>query len=61
MSKRKSSAPAMMPGQDAGEKFMAVLLWAQKNDCECPACEYFRELAGSILERHFPKEAEKDG
>ena len=50
----------MIPGQEAGEKFMAVLLWAQGSSCTCPACNYLREMASDMVSRHV-KEAKPVG
>lgn len=60
MSRRRQVEPAMVPGAEAGEKFMAILLWVQSSECKCPSCEYFRELGKTILEKHITEE-KKDG
>ena len=57
MSRRKAQAPSMIPGEKTGEEFMAVLLWAQKEGCTCPACRYFRDLADGLVKSHI-KEGE---
>jgi len=31
------------------EEFMAVLLWSQKGECDCPAAEYFRKLGADMM------------
>jgi len=52
MSKRKSvSAPVGMP-PEAG-KFVAVIAWAQKNECNCPAARYFREVGKQFIEQYL--------
>ena len=60
MSRRRKVEESMIPGEKAGEEFMAVLLWAQQSSCTCPACRYFRELAGRMISTHI-KEAEESG
>ena len=56
VSKRKSGAQAMLPGPEAGEEFMAVMLWAQTSSCTCPACNFLRDMAGRLVKTHV-KEA----
>jgi len=60
LSRAPKQAPSMIPGQEAGEKFMAVLLWAQGSSCTCPACNYLREMASDMVSRHV-KEAKPVG
>ena len=43
----------MLSGVKTGEEFMAVLLWAQKGGCTCPACRYFRGLAEGLVKTHI--------
>jgi len=40
---------------DAGdaEEFMALLLHAQSNPCECVFAKYFRELGKRMVKRHI--------
>jgi len=43
----------IMPGAEAGEKFMAILLWSQKSACTCQACQYLREMADRLISTHI--------
>jgi len=58
--KKRKRIEAMLPSEEAGERFMAVMLWAQSSDCDCEACRYFREMAANLIAKHI-KEAEKHG
>jgi len=52
LSKKRRVEEAMMQAPETGEKFMAILLWAQSSSCTCPSCEYFRDLAGRLISKH---------
>jgi len=55
MSKGKKRLESMIPSEEAGERFMAVMLWAQQSNCNCKACAYFRELAANLIKKHIGK------
>jgi len=42
----------MMQTPETGEKFMAILLWAQSSACTCPACAYLRDMAQRMISTH---------
>lgn len=44
-----------MPGPESGEQFMALILWAQKGECQCPACKYLRTMADQLIRSHVPE------
>lgn len=50
----------MVAGPKEGEKFMALILWAQQSTCACPSCEYMRDMAKQLISAHMP-EATKRG
>jgi len=52
LSRKRRVEEAMMQAPETGEKFMAILLWAQSSSCTCPSCEYFRELADRLISKH---------
>ncbi|RLE63560.1 MAG: hypothetical protein DRJ38_07235 [Thermoprotei archaeon] len=52
MSKKRRVEEAMMQAPETGEKFMALLLWAQSSSCTCPSCEYFRDFANRLISKH---------
>jgi len=60
LSKSRKKIESMLPSEEAGERFMAVMLWAQSSSCTCQACQYFREMAANLIRKHI-KEAEKRG
>jgi len=55
LSRSKKRIDSMLPSEEAGERFMAVMLWAQSSDCNCKACQYFRELAARLINKHIGK------
>ena len=54
MSKKRQIEETMMQTPETGEKFMAVLLWAQSSSCTCPACAYLRDMAQRMISTHVP-------
>jgi len=55
---RRTDSFGGMPVQEA-ERFMALLLAAQKTKHRCKWCSYFREVGERIMNQYV-KEAEKD-
>lgn len=56
MSKRSRSISSMPSPPPETEKFLAILLWAQRGECNCVACEYFRSMGSGMMERHITEE-----
>lgn len=55
MSKKKRSMPSMPSPPPETEEFLALLLWAQRGDCDCAACKYFRNMGSKMMDKHIPK------
>jgi len=53
LSAKKKRIESMLPSEEAGERFMAVMLWAQSSSCTCQACQYFREMAANLISKHI--------
>jgi len=49
MSRKVVEQPSFSGPQMIPEEFMAVLLWSQKGECDCPAAEYFRKLGADMM------------
>ena len=55
MSKRQPASESLIAGPKEGEKFMALILWAQQSTCTCPSCEYMRDMARQLISAHMPE------
>jgi len=48
----RSSFP-ILPSFTAPQEFMAVLIWAQGADCDCPASRYFKRLGERLVNQYL--------
>jgi len=52
--KKKAELPSGMPTPPPEtENFLALLLWAQKGECDCASCEYFKSMGTKMMEKHI--------
>jgi len=49
----RSKRSVSMPGQVDAEEFMALLLHAQSNPCNCVFAEYFKKLGERMVKQHI--------
>jgi len=52
LSKRKSM-PATAGAIANPEEFMAILVWAQRDECNCPAAKYFKRLGKQFVKQYI--------
>jgi len=38
------------------EEFMAILVWAQSDSCNCPAAQYFKRLGRQFVKQYIEGE-----
>jgi hypothetical protein len=50
--------PTMAP---EAEEFMALLLYAQKEPCNCIFAQYFKRMGERLIRTHIKKEGESSG
>lgn len=58
MCPKKREMPSMPSPAPETEEFLAILLWSQRGECDCVACEYFRNMGSKMMTKHIPKGAE---